>query len=191
MSNPTGLFVLARKRGNSWYLHWNDGVKRHRRSIGNITPEQAEQQRLKLAAALLSNRAVEITHAPRKRPVRSANYAEIQGCLSVLMHETKKRAARLDRRWTITRADMERLLDESAGFCALSGLPFDLAPCETRRRPFAPSLDRMDGGDGYTPENCRLVCVFVNNAIADWGLDVLQQVALGMNNFTPAFRVIR
>lgn len=62
------------------------------------------------------------------------------------------------------------------GRCALTGLPFDFsgeASPGSRRNPFFPSIDQIEAGKGYTPENCRVVLVAVNLALCDWGSDQL------------------
>src|SRR5690606_21411241 len=48
------------------------------------------------------------------------------------------------------------------------------------RRPFAPSLDRIDTSTGYEAGNCRLVCVLANIALNEWGEDVFARVAIGV-----------
>jgi hypothetical protein len=65
------------------------------------------------------------------------------------------------------------------GRCALTGLPFDLREIGTgrARRPFAPSLDRIDGEGGYTKDNVRLVCQAVNFALNRFGEDVFYEIA--------------
>lgn len=80
----------------------------------------------------------------------------------------------------ITLADVEAMWDANSGRCALSGIPFDFARRGRRRRPFAPSIDRIDCTQGYTRANCRLVCVAVNYAMSDWGEGVLRQIAHGL-----------
>jgi hypothetical protein len=62
--------------------------------------------------------------------------------------------------------------------CALSGIPFDLAPHgASTRRPFAPSLDRIDSARGYHRGNVRLVCCAVNYLMNEWGDEVFHRLA--------------
>jgi hypothetical protein len=65
------------------------------------------------------------------------------------------------------------------GRCALTGLPFDLRKVGTgqARRPFAPSLDRIEGDKGYTKDNVRLVCQAVNFALNRFGEDIFYEIA--------------
>ena len=47
------------------------------------------------------------------------------------------------------------------------------------RRPFAPSLDRIDPGEPCSRRNCRLVLQAVNFALKAWGDDVFLAIAGG------------
>jgi hypothetical protein len=73
------------------------------------------------------------------------------------------------------------------GRCALSGLHFDLREVGSRkaRRPFAPSLDRIDSTGGYTRDNVRLVCQAVNFALNAFGEDVFRDIAKATATFEP------
>lgn len=54
--------------------------------------------------------------------------------------------------------------------CELTGIPFgDENHNGAHKRPFMPSLDRIDARRGYTPENVRIVCVAINTLLQDWG----------------------
>jgi len=77
--------------------------------------------------------------------------------------------------------DMIVTWERCEGRCAVSGLPFSLAEIGhgRARRPFAPSLDRIDPALGYTPENLRLVCVAANFGMNAWGQEVYLHVARG------------
>lgn len=70
----------------------------------------------------------------------------------------------------------------------MSGLPFNLRVVGggKARRPFAPSLDRIDAASGYTRDNVRLVCQAVNFALNAFGEDVFREIALASARFDPA-----
>lgn len=51
--------------------------------------------------------------------------------------------------------------------CAITGYPFDASA--TYRNPFAPSLDQIYPGAGYTETNVRVVLTLVNTAMNMWG----------------------
>jgi len=57
--------------------------------------------------------------------------------------------------------DLIALWKDARGRCMLSGLPFRETPVGTgkARRPYAPSLDRIDAKLPYSRRNCRLVIV--------------------------------
>ena len=61
--------------------------------------------------------------------------------------------------------------------CAVSGLRFNTRFVPNKRRPFTPSIDRIDSNGGYTPDNVRLVCWAVNAAMQDWGYDTFLLIA--------------
>ena len=71
------------------------------------------------------------------------------------------------------------------GRCALTKIPFSWdeigASGKHRRRPYLPSLDRIDSSKGYVAGNVRLVCVAANLAMNSWGeevfFDILRRVA--------------
>lgn len=48
------------------------------------------------------------------------------------------------------------------------------------KRPFAPSLDRIDSTRGYVVGNVQFVCTAANFAKGQWGLDVLRRIARGV-----------
>ena len=80
------------------------------------------------------------------------------------------------------------LYSAQGGRCALTGLPFDLRIIGTgkTRRPFAPSLDRIDSTGGYTRDNVRLVCQAVNFALNAYGEDTFREIAAATVAFEPA-----
>jgi len=65
-----------------------------------------------------------------------------------------------------------------AGTCQRTGLPFDLRPpVASKRHPFSPSLDRIDGREGYVTGNVRVVVSAFNVARNEWGDEVFEAVA--------------
>ena len=90
---------------------------------------------------------------------------------------TERNARRRNITFALTRRQFRDLVERSEGRCMMSGIEFDTAPANGRRRPFAPSLDRIDSTKGYNAENCRLVCVIVNLAMNEWGAEDLIKLA--------------
>lgn len=66
-----------------------------------------------------------------------------------------------------TEDDMMTVWERCEGRCAVSGLEFSEVIVGTgrARRPYAPSLDRIDRTRGYEPDNVRLVCAVANFAM--------------------------
>lgn len=82
------------------------------------------------------------------------------------------------RTFTMTPEDLRKAWRRSEGRCEVSGIEFDLdAAIERVKKPFAPSLDRIDSARGYEPGNIRLVCMIVNFAMSSWGEEPLMQLA--------------
>jgi hypothetical protein len=95
-----------------------------------------------------------------------------------LYGDIRKNAAARNIPYSLTRGDFDKLIERSGGCCMISGIPFDATPfIGSMRRPFAPSLDRIDSAQGYVVGNVRLVCVLVNLAMNQWGLEPLLHVA--------------
>lgn len=100
---------------------------------------------------------------------------------SHLYSQSRKNAERRGIPFLLSRQAFDDLVARADGRCMVSGIPFDFAhlPGSTRR-PYAASLDRIDSRKGYTDRNVRLVCVLVNVALNEWGLDPLLKVAYGL-----------
>ena len=65
-------------------------------------------------------------------------------------------------------SDIVHMAIRSGGRCEVSGVPFNF-DYHGKRRPYAPSIDRINSDVGYTPENSRLVCYLVNVGMNCWG----------------------
>jgi hypothetical protein len=84
--------------------------------------------------------------------------------------------------FALTREQFDLMVSRSAMRCELTGIPFSLSWVHgnKHRRPFVPSLDRVDSMLPYTYENCRLVLCAVNYALNEWGEAVLRKIATGL-----------
>lgn len=73
---------------------------------------------------------------------------------------------------------MKKMLSACGGVCYLSGIPFSNKEIKGKRiRPWVPSVDRINSNEGYTLENCRLVCAYINVAMNQFGEKFLLYVA--------------
>lgn len=77
-----------------------------------------------------------------------------------------------------TQEDLRAVWSRCGGRCELTGLHFRETQIGSgrARRPFAPSLDRIDPEQPYTRDNCRLVLQAVNFALNAWGDEVFVEV---------------
>ena len=79
--------------------------------------------------------------------------------------------------FSLSLEEVSQLAKLADGRCQITKIPFEFRFTENeRRRPWAPSIDRIDPRKGYALENCRLVCVAVNIAMNDWGVELLLKI---------------
>jgi len=101
-----------------------------------------------------------------------------EGHLKTIFWNAQKNARSRKLNFSLSKEDVLALWARSGGRCELTLIPFDLVNVDGfKRRPYAPSIDRIDGSKGYAPGNCRLVTVVANLAINEWGEDVFARVA--------------
>lgn len=116
--------------------------------------------------------------APKLNPQRPPEW------VTVLYKAAKNAAARRKRPFDLTEAEIVELVKESGGYCPVSGVRLRLDACEDARgkikRPWSPSLDRIDSTKGYAKDNCRVVCLAVNFAMNMWGEEILITLAKSM-----------
>lgn len=99
------------------------------------------------------------------------SFAFLNGALprkvSGMLSKAKSRAAKKNVGYSLNAEWLRSQWKAQDGRCALSGVLLDFENV-VGRNPNFPSIDRIDSGGGYTPENCRLVTVIVNLARLDW-----------------------
>jgi hypothetical protein len=93
----------------------------------------------------------------------------------------RNRARRSKRVFSLS--DLISVWKECGGRCAVSGLAFDLRVVGDgqAKRPFAPSLDRIDRHQPYVRDNLRLVVSIANFAMNAWGLEPLLELAAAVH----------
>ena len=93
-------------------------------------------------------------------------------------HNSRKNALSRNIPFELTRDDLVDLVDQHNHRCAITKIFFNEdRPVGSRRRPWAPSIDRIDSSGIYRMENVRLVCVSVNLAMNEWGATVSKTIA--------------
>lgn len=113
--------------------------------------------------------------APRRAAYLSKTFAHR------LFRSARNRAIARGEDFEITPEWIQCRLD--LGVCEATGLHFDFE--RTTKGKFlcarAPSLDRKNPGLGYTPDNCWVVCLQVNLAKSEWGMEALLEVSRALS----------
>lgn len=63
-------------------------------------------------------------------------------------------------------------LEDNMFKCEITGIPFTWG----YREPTGFSIDRIDPNSGYTKDNVRFICWWLNVAMSNWGLDRLKEL---------------
>jgi hypothetical protein len=115
--------------------------------------------------------------AKLKKPERSPLEIAIRQAIHVAGRNAKTR----NLEFSLTPEDILKIAARHGNVCAVSGLEFDLSGAKNNvRRPYFPSIDRIDNAKGYVRGNVRVVCVAVNVAMNVWGESVLRKIAESM-----------
>jgi hypothetical protein len=101
--------------------------------------------------------------------------------LRKMYRATLERSRDTGKEHTLTMEELQLLWERSQGRCEVSGITFsDYKPVGSHRRPFFPSIDRIDSKLGYTLDNSRLICVMANIAKCDYTDHELYVLAKGI-----------
>jgi len=96
-------------------------------------------------------------------------------------HKAKENARQRGIEFALHRDQVVLLYGKSGGYCQVTGITFNrFRPAGSTKRPWYPSLDRIDSSKPYTFDNCRLVCVAANFAMGEWGEWVLKALSSSM-----------
>lgn len=101
--------------------------------------------------------------------------------LTALYVKAKENARLRGIDFLLNRDDVVMLYARSNGRCQVTGIVFNrFRPMSSTKRPWFPSLDRIDSAASYTFDNCRIVCVAANFAMGEWGAWVMRAMANSM-----------
>lgn len=108
--------------------------------------------------------------------------SEMRQHLRSVLTSARGRAGKREQPFDLTMDYLESVWKRQNGRCALSGLTFhnEVFSNVFVKKPFAPSIDRIDCLGPYIQGNIQLVCTAVNFARGQWGDDVLRQIAYGI-----------
>lgn len=114
--------------------------------------------------------------------LRKIKLTECRQWVRTLYLAAKKNANQRGIPFDLSMEDVEGLVAAGGGKCVVTGIALsndrgELPQGKRMRRPWAPSLDRIDSCVGYTTANCRVVCCAANYAMSQWGEEVLVEMA--------------
>lgn len=142
-------------------------------------------RRTELGAAIDRVRPL-LTKQAQKRQAANGPNGWVARFVRGLVYRAKISATARGVEFSIDEADALACLERASYRCAVTGIDFNLDQHgNTTKRPFAPSIDRIDSKNGYTRTNIRIVCAAANVAIGAWGEDVLFRIASSMVKHRP------
>ena len=105
-------------------------------------------------------------------------YATVKGRIQNLLKGARKRAKAKSMQYDLDIIWLTNLFKEQNNKCLLTGLDFNIPTNRngSKAHPLAPSLDRINSGEGYTKINTRLVCVAINYGMNEFGEDIFKQI---------------
>ncbi len=93
-----------------------------------------------------------------------------------LIRSLKQRAKIMKIEFDLDVNFIDEMYTAQNGKCALTKIDFMFEKQDSSRRPFAPSIDRIDSKLGYTKDNVRLVCIVVNLSLNEFGDQVFDKM---------------
>jgi len=119
--------------------------------------------------------------ALNRNPAKAAQYNRDNQAKTHL-HRTRHSAKRRGLTFALTEAWFEKHLQN--GFCQLTGLPIRIKPYQPNsqgsRTFYSPSIDRIDNNEGYTIDNCRIICWGANQLKSKFTDRDINALALGI-----------
>lgn len=158
---------LHEKDGGFYYVYqnrWTYVADTKAKAMRRYINEFADSEKLRRAAAMLMSSPEEMRRYMPRVYQRARKNARIRQIV-----------------FQLTKVEFNAIVARAADRCEVSGIVFDLQlRPQSFRRPYSPSLDRIDASKPYLSGNCRLVCCLVNAAMSDWGEEPFLFVATSM-----------
>jgi hypothetical protein len=164
---PRGL----KKRGRTWHISRVFNGRLVRLSTGCVDLDSAIKIYRRVEAGQLC--------APQETWWRSEIEAAENGritAFSRMLAAARSRSKKKGLPFDLTLHRVLHLASECGGRCSVSGVRLH-GSAVGKRKPFLPSLDRIDCSLGYTFDNCRIVALAVNYAMSDFGEEALRIIA--------------
>lgn len=171
------------KRGNIWYFRAHRNGKEYKFSLETSDENEAQKlaakarERLPKKQSRLYRRLIDTPAFSEQNPdwQQSLTLLRLDRFAPKTLSGMRSRAKKKGMECTLTEADIDAMLVDSEGMCAVSGLPFLIRDRyeDERVNPWQPSIDRIKSDEGYTRENCRVVCYIANLAMSQFGEDDL------------------
>lgn len=161
------------QRGNRYYVFWYDPEVR--RTVRASLATNSETVAKIRAPGVYAERAlgVKIKGAP----------VDWMAWAQRMCKRARGNAKARDRVYDLEPSVVAAMIESQDGRCAITGYPF--SNVISYRNPFAPSLDQIKPGAGYTSSNIRIVLMLVNTAMNVWGPEPFLEVVkhLGKSHF--------
>jgi len=157
-----------------------DEIRDRKKNWRNQNPDKVKESKLKSWPKYYKQNKEDI--ARRRAKAYYSNNYEIR--IKQMLQSAEKRARKINVIFDLDFNYLITLYQSQHGKCAVTGLNFVLEKQGNySRRPFAPSLDRINNSEGYTKDNVRLVCTIVNLSLSEFGDKVFDQMCESyMNN---------
>lgn len=144
--------------------------------INKIRRGRNSQKMNEEQAALQENKANSYYLAHREDRLKRAKDNYYKNFSGSLVRSLKQRAKLMSAEFDLDINFIDELYVSQKGRCALTDIEFIFDKRDSSRRPFAPSIDRINSKLGYTKNNVRLVCVVINLSLNEFGDSVFDKM---------------
>jgi len=104
---------------------------------------------------------------------------ELSKIETAVFKAAQRRSAKSGRAFSLSLDDYKRMIAACKGRCEATNIKFpDERVTHFNYRPFRISIDRIDSSQGYSLENCQLVCAFFNMAKNSASVEMVHLIAL-------------